>query len=100
MREPFRARSSLREVGKALGLPPSEVDTVAKAFPHIPAGAIPQALETLPAVAELSLSAAKLENLFSLASRLGGYPRHLAPHPPGVILSDHALPELMPMQRS
>jgi error-prone DNA polymerase len=100
MMETFRARASLREVGKALGLPPSEVDTVAKAFPHIPAGAIPQALETLPEVAELSLPAAKLENLFSLASRLDGYPRHLALHPSGVILSDDALPELMPMQRS
>ena len=100
MMETFRARASLREVGKALGLPPSEVDLVAKAFPHISAGAIPQALETLPEVAELSLPAAKLETLFSLASRLDGYPRHLALHPSGVILSDDALPDLMPMQRS
>src|SRR5581483_10930744 len=30
-----RARSAVREVGKALGLPEPEVDTVAKAFPHI-----------------------------------------------------------------
>ena len=100
MMETFKARAALREVGKALGLPPSEVDTVAKAFPHISAGAIPEALGTLPEVAELSLPTAKLEMLFSLAARLDGYPRHLALHPSGVILSDGALPDLMPMQRS
>ncbi|HEU5002849.1 MAG TPA: DNA polymerase III subunit alpha [Actinomycetota bacterium] len=100
MMETFRARAALREVGKALGLPPSEVDLVAKAFPHISAGAIPDALEALPEVAELTLPASRLETLFDLASRLDGYPRHLALHPSGVILSDEALPALMPMQRS
>src|SRR5207248_9354430 len=79
---------------------PSEVGLVAQAFPRISAGAIPQALEALPEVAELSLPAARLETLFGLASRLDGYPRHLALHPSGVILSDDALPGLMPMQRS
>src|SRR5207244_13000277 len=54
MMETFRARASLREVGKALGLPPSEVDTVAKAFPPIPAEAIPEALEALPEAAALA----------------------------------------------
>ena len=100
MMETFRARAALREVGKALGLPPTEIDTVAKAFPHISAGAIPAALQSLPEVAELSFGAAQLETLFGLAERLDGYPRHLALHPSGVILSDDALPDLMPMQRS
>jgi len=100
MMETFRARASLREVGKALGLPPSEIDIVAKAFPHISAGAIPEALDALPEVAELSLTSSRLETLFDLASRLDGYPRHLALHPSGVILSDDALPDLMPMQHS
>jgi error-prone DNA polymerase len=100
MMETFKARAALREVGKALGLPPSEVDLIAKAFPHISAGSIPDALEALPEVAELSLPTAKLEALFTLATRLDGFPRHLALHPSGVILSDEALPDLMPMQRS
>ena len=100
MMETFRARAALREVGKALGLPPSEVDLIAKAFPHISAGAITEALEVLPEVAELSFSTSRLETLFGLACRLDGYPRHLALHPSGVILSDELLPDLMPMQRS
>src|SRR5919197_2964990 len=34
MVDTYRARGAIREVGKALGLPDVEVDTVAKAFPH------------------------------------------------------------------
>ncbi|MGH7338711.1 MAG: DNA polymerase III subunit alpha, partial [Myxococcota bacterium] len=35
MVDTYRARAAVREVGKALGLPEPEVDTVAKSFPHI-----------------------------------------------------------------
>ncbi|HEX9693461.1 MAG TPA: PHP domain-containing protein, partial [Actinomycetota bacterium] len=35
MVDTYRARGAIREVGKALGFPEVEVDTVAKAFPHI-----------------------------------------------------------------
>ena len=100
MMETFKARAALREVGKALGINPTEIDTVAKAFPRISAGSIPEALESLPEVAGMHLGASRLEMLFDLAARLDSYPRHLAMHPSGVILSDSKLGDLMPMQRS
>lgn len=100
MMETFKARAALREVGKALGINPTEIDTVAKAFPHVSAGSIPEALESLPEVAGMHLGASRLETLFDLAARLDSYPRHLAMHPSGVILSDSKLGDLMPMQRS
>jgi error-prone DNA polymerase len=100
MMETFRARAALREVGKALGLPQSEIDAIATAFPHISAASIPKALETLPELQGSGIKGAKLEVLLDLAVRLDSYPRHLALHPSGVILSDEALADLMPMQRS
>lgn len=100
MMDTFRARGALREVGKALGLPLSEIDLIAKTFPHISASKIPQALEGLPEVAAAGLNQSKLEVLFELASRLDSYPRHLALHPSAVILSDESLRDLMPMQNS
>ena len=100
MMETFRARAALREVGKALGIAEQEIDTVAKAFPHVSAGRIHDALEGLPEVAELDLRSSRLELLFDLASRLDGCPRHLALHPSGIILSDERLGDLMPMQNS
>lgn len=100
MMETYRARGALREVGKALGLHASEIDLITKAFPHISARNIPEALESLPEVKGLDLKASKLEALFNLATRIDSYPRHLALHPSGVILSDNRLADLMPMQRS
>src|SRR3954469_21510256 len=37
MMDTYRARHAIRDTGAALGLPPDEIDAVAKAFPHIPA---------------------------------------------------------------
>jgi len=100
MMETFKARAALREVGKVLGIAEAEIDLIAKTFPHISARKIPEALESLPEVAGLKLSASKLEMLFDLAARLDSFPRHLAMHPSGVILSDEKLRDIMPMQRS
>src|SRR5919202_747769 len=44
MVDTYRARASLREVGKALGLPEPEVGTIAKAFPHIGARHLQKAI--------------------------------------------------------
>src|SRR5207248_6241964 len=48
MVETYRARAAVREVGKALGLPEVEIDLVAKAFPHIGANHIREAIGNLP----------------------------------------------------
>src|SRR5438552_5283900 len=45
MIDTFRARAAIREVGNALGLPEVEIGVVAKAFPHISASHIREAIE-------------------------------------------------------
>ena len=100
MVDTFRARMAIREVGKALGVPPGEVDLVAKAFPRIAARDIPQAIERLPELAGTNLRAGQLERLFELCIAIDGFPRHLALHPSGVILSSPDLADRVPMQES
>ena len=100
MVDTYRARSSIREVGKALGYPEVEVDTVAKAFPHIGAQDIRKAIEILPELAGSNLNAGQLELLFRVAERLEGFPRHLALHPSGIVLSDDDLVNRVPLERS
>ena len=48
MMDTYRVRHAIRDVGAALGLPPAEVDAVAKAFPHIRANQVHAALRDLP----------------------------------------------------
>ncbi|MDQ3876970.1 MAG: DNA polymerase III subunit alpha [Actinomycetota bacterium] len=100
MVDTFRARMAIREVGKALGLPSDEIDTVAKAFPRIAARDIPRAIERLPELSGTNLRAGQLEQLFELCIAIDGFPRHLALHPSGVILSSPDLADRVPMQES
>jgi error-prone DNA polymerase len=100
MVDTFRARMAIREVGKALGIAPTEIDIVAKAFPRIQARHIPRAIETLPELHNSNLRSGQLEQLFELCYGIDGFPRHLALHPSGVILSSPDLGDRVPMQES
>src|SRR6266540_3596168 len=100
MVDTYRARGAIREVGKALGLPEGEVDIAAKAFPHIGAGGVRKAMEHLPELSGLNLGAGQLEQLFRVVERMDGFPRHIALHPSGIVLSGHDLPERVPLERS
>ncbi|TMK36459.1 MAG: DNA polymerase III subunit alpha [Actinobacteria bacterium] len=100
MIDTFRARAAIREVGKALGLPEVEVGMVAKAFPHISARNIRDGLERLPELRGINLPMRQLELLFRVAERLDGFPRHIALHPCGIVLSSHDLADRVPLERS
>ncbi|MFM8944922.1 MAG: DNA polymerase III subunit alpha [Actinomycetota bacterium] len=100
MVETFRARSAIREVGKALGLPEAELGVVARSFPHVRASGIREAIERLPELAGSNLGAGQLETLFRACERLDGFPRHLALHPCGIVLSDEDLLARVPLERS
>ena len=100
MIDTYRARSAVREVGKALGLPEVEVGMVAKSFPHISARNLREAMAELPELHGINLPMAHLELLFRVAERLDGFPRHIALHPCGIVLSSHDLVDRVPLERS
>ena len=100
MIDTYRARSAVREVGKALGLPEVEVGMVAKSFPHISARNLREAMAKLPELDGINLPMAQLELLFRVAERLDGFPRHIALHPCGIVLSSHDLVHRVPLERS
>ena len=100
MIDTYRARSAIREVGKALGLPEVELGVVAKAFPHISARHLREGLERLPELQGINLPMRQLDLLFRVAERLDGFPRHIALHPCGIVLASHDLVERVPIERS
>ncbi len=104
MRETYRVRHAVRDVGAALGLPPGEVDALAKAFPHIRARDARAALSELPELRSSALgrlaAEGRLEGFLGLVESLDGLPRHLAMHPCGMVLSDAALLDRTPVESS
>ncbi|WP_433500243.1 DNA polymerase III subunit alpha [Sphaerimonospora sp. CA-214678] len=100
MMETYRARSAIRDVGAAMGLPPHEIDAIAKAFPHVRAGQIRAALSDLPELRDSGLNDRSLQTVFRLAERLDGLPRHIALHPCGVLIGNSSLRDHTPVERS
>ncbi|MFA9445463.1 DNA polymerase III subunit alpha [Egicoccus sp. AB-alg6-2] len=100
MVETFQARMAVREVGKVLGLPPEEIDLVAKGFHHTRARDARTAVDRLPELKNSRLDAGQLTRLFDLVERIDGFPRHLAMHPCGILLGDRDLTSRTPLERS
>jgi error-prone DNA polymerase len=100
MVDTYRARGAIREVGKALGYPEGEVDLVAKSFPHTNAGDIRAALGHLPELKRTTLARGQLDLLFSVAERLDSFPRHMALHPSGILITPDDLVTRSPLERS
>jgi len=100
MMDTYRVRHAVRDVGGALGMPPGEVDAIAKAFPHIRARDARTALRELPELRASGLGEHRLDLLFRLVERLDGLPRHIAVHPCGVLLSDATLLDRTPVEAS
>ena len=100
MVETFQARMAIREVGKVLGLPPDEIDHVAKSFTHARARDVRTVMDRLPELKGSRIDAGQLETMFSIVERIDGFPRHLALHPCGILLADTRLTERTPLERS
>ncbi|MDQ3096377.1 MAG: DNA polymerase III subunit alpha, partial [Actinomycetota bacterium] len=100
MMDTYRVRHAIRDVGAALGMPPGEIDSIAKAFPHIRAKDARAALRELPELRASGLGEERLDVLFGLVEKLDGLPRHIAVHPCGVLLSDATLLDRTPVEAS
>ena len=104
MMETYRVRHAVRDVGAALGLPRSEIDVLAKAFPHIRASNARTALQELPELRRTGIgklaAQGRLDELLDLVEGLDRLPRHIALHPCGVLLSDATLRDRTPIQAS
>ena len=100
MMDTYRVRHAVRDVGGALGMPPGEIDAIAKAFPHVRARDARMALRDLPELTASGLTHGRLDLFFDLVERLDGLPRHVAMHPCGVLLSDATLLDRTPVEAS
>jgi error-prone DNA polymerase len=100
MMETFQAKMAVREVGKALGLPRDELDTIAGSFTHARAKDVRRTVAKLPELANSRLDAGQLATLFDVVERIDGFPRHIAMHPCGILLGDADLTTRTPLERS
>jgi error-prone DNA polymerase len=95
----YQPRRAVREVGKALGLPPDFLDRVAKGVPH---WGYQESADADPAVhlarAGADLREPRLGHFARLWQAVVGLPRHLGQHSGGMVLCAGRLDEIVPLE--
>ncbi|MBR0132658.1 MAG: DNA polymerase III subunit alpha [Lachnospiraceae bacterium] len=94
------ARGVIRDVGRAMDLPYSKCDTIAKMIPQELNITIDKAIEENAELRELIESDPEVKELVKISKRLEGLPRHTSIHAAGVVISNAPAEEYVPLQKS
>ena len=97
----YRIRSAVREVGKALGLPPAELDRLAKISEGFygSAKAIREEMGRLDRYRD-RLDAPLWGHFADMVEQIARFPRHISQHVGGMVISSKPLVELVPLEQS
>ncbi len=95
----YRLKGAIRDLGKALGLPSQDVDKLAKRVDGHNASALRPEMLGLPEFRD-KVDAPVWRHLIDLALQLDGFPKYLAQHPGGMIISSSPLIDMTPVQPS
>ena len=93
------AKAVVRDVGRALGIPLKEIDTIAKKIPDTLGIKLQEAIDQEPQLAEWAEDS-RYKELFEVGLRLEGLNRHCSTHAAGVVICDRPLTEVIPLQRN
>jgi DNA polymerase-3 subunit alpha len=94
------SRAAIKDVGRALEMPYSEVERIAKLIPPPVRGrnvTLTQALEQVPQLRLEIETNPNVKDLMEIAQRLEGCARHSSVHAAGVVISPVPLQELIPI---
>ncbi len=95
------ARAAVRDVGRVMDIPLSEVDRVSKLIPNVPGKpvSISEALEQVPELKALYDNTPYLKDLIDTAAHMEGSVRSAGTHAAGVIITDKPIIEYIPLHR-
>ncbi|WFA09171.1 DNA polymerase III subunit alpha [Tissierella sp. Yu-01] len=94
------ARGSIRDVGRAINMPYSTVDNIAKQIPHELGITLARALEINNALRNEYDNNEEVHNLLDLAIAVEGLPRHTSTHAAGVVISAAPVTDYAPLVKN
>ena len=95
----YKLKGAIRDLGKALGLPLQDVDKLAKRVDSYSARCLELEMRRLPEYRD-RVDAPVWRDLIDLATQLDGFPKYLAQHPGGMVISSLPLIDMVPVQQS
>ncbi|HEX3617142.1 MAG TPA: PHP domain-containing protein, partial [Solirubrobacteraceae bacterium] len=93
----YRARGAIRELGKVLGLPPGEIERVARGSEGWDARSVGRDIETASGGVNMRPPTGRWAWLARLAKQAHGLPRHLSQHSGGMIVATRPLIDCCPV---
>ncbi len=93
----YHAAGAVRDVAKALGLPPDQINALADCCGHW-SDATPPVERLLEG--GFDPESPVLRRVLSLTQQLIGFPRHLSQHPGGFVISEQPLDSLVPVENA
>lgn len=94
----YRAKSALREVGKALGFAPLQLDRLSKQMAHIGLHDENDTLVGRLREGGVDVESPRVQLLVRCVEALQGLPRHLGQHSGGLVIGAGRLDEIVPLE--
>ena len=94
------ARGVIRDVGRVLDMPYAQCDSISKMIPNELGITIDKALQMNPELKGMYESDENVHTLIDMSRRLEGLPRHTSMHAAGVVISQKAMDEYVPLSRA
>ncbi len=91
------ARAAVRDVGRVMDIPYAVCDKTSKMIPRSLGMTIEKALEVSPDLKASYDTDMQVKELIDMAKRVEGMPRHASTHAAGVVISDRAVYEYVPL---
>lgn len=95
----LKAKAAVRDVARVMGLPYGDADRIAKLIPNTLGITLKEALEQEPQLKKLAEKDPQVATLLETAQAIEGFPRHASTHAAGVVISDRALTDFLPLYR-
>ncbi|WNS74571.1 DNA polymerase III subunit alpha [Bacillus sp. DTU_2020_1000418_1_SI_GHA_SEK_038] len=92
------AKAALRDVGRAFGLNPKELDSLSKRIPSKLGISLKDAYKESEPLRRFVSESSLNQRLFETALKLEGLPRHTSTHAAGVVISEKPLVNVIPIQ--
>lgn len=93
----FAARQSLRDVGKALNIPTYKLDQLSKLIASVPNTTLKMTYDDNKKFRKMIDEDTKLKELYRLASKIEGLPRHTSLHAAGIVMSKNPIATHLPL---
>ena len=96
----MKAKSSVRDVGRVMGLPYGQVDTIAKMIPNEPKITLEKALVLNKDLKESYDTSSTIKELIDHSMTLEGMHRHAATHAAGIVITPGNLTDYVPLYKN